>query len=88
MNELEVFLPLATGDEGFATVFMSPGHPEYGHFRPGPAIPMSYDDLKVIEAHLFLESVLDGRQREPGVQEMLEAAKVIDAMGRSSESGS
>jgi predicted dehydrogenase len=27
MNELEVFLPLATGDEGFATVFMSPGTP-------------------------------------------------------------
>jgi predicted dehydrogenase len=87
MNELEVFLPLATGDQGFATVFMSPDHPEYAHFQPGPAIPMSYDDLKVIEAHLFLESVLDGQQREPGVREMLEAAKVIDAMARSAESG-
>jgi predicted dehydrogenase len=87
MNELEVFLPLATGDEGFATVFMSPGHPEYAHFQPGPAIPMSYDDLKVIEAQLFLASVVDGHQREPGVREMLRAAKVVDAMARSSESG-
>jgi predicted dehydrogenase len=87
MNELEVYLPLVNGDEGFATVFMKPGHPEYAHFQPGPALPFSFDDLKVIEAHLFLESVLDGRQREPGVREMLQAAKVIDAMARSSESG-
>ncbi len=44
---------------------MSPEHQEYAHFQPGPALPMSYDDLKAIEAHLFLESVLDGRRREP-----------------------
>lgn len=87
MNELEVYLPLVNGDEGFATVFMKPGHPEYAHFQPGPALPFSFDDLKVIEAHLFLESVLDGRQRAPGVREMLQAAKVIDAMARSSDSG-
>jgi len=87
MSELDVYLPLTTGDEGFATVFMKPEHPEYAHFQPGPALPLSYDDLKVIEAHLFLESVLDGRQREPGVREMLQAAKVIDAMLRSVESG-
>ena len=66
---------------------MKPGHPEYAHFQPGAALPLSFDDLKVIEAHLFLQSVLDGRQREPGVREMLEAAKVIDAMIRSADSG-
>jgi predicted dehydrogenase len=87
LNELEVYLPLTTGDEGFATVFMNPGHPEFAHFQPGPALPLSYDDLKVIEAHLFLESVLDGQQRKPGVREMLRSAEVIDAMVRSSESG-
>ena len=87
MNELEVYLPLTTGDEGYATIFMKPGHPEYARFQPGPALPMSFDDLKVIEAHLFLESVLDGQQRAPGVREMLQTAKVIDAMARSVESG-
>ena len=87
LNELEVYLPLVSGDEGFATVFMKPGHPEYARFQPAPAMPVSFDDLKVIEAHLFLQSVADGRQRAPGVREMLEAAKVIDAMVRSSESG-
>jgi predicted dehydrogenase len=87
MNELEVFLPLASGDAGSATVYMGPQHPEYGHFEPGPAIAMGYDDLKVIEAHLFLESVLDGVQREPGVPEMLEVARVLEAMERSAEAG-
>jgi predicted dehydrogenase len=87
MNELELFLPLANGDAGAATVFMAPQHPEYAAFQPGPAIAMGYDDLKVIEAHLFLDSIVDGRQREPGVREMLAAAETIDAMVRSCRSG-
>jgi predicted dehydrogenase len=87
LNELEVYLPLVNGDEGFATVFMKPGHPDYARFHPAAALPMSYEDLKVIEAHLFLQSIADGRQREPGLREMLAAARVIDAMVRSSESG-
>ena len=87
LNELGVYGPLATGDEGQATVFMKPEHPDFVRFQPGPAVPMSYDDLKVIEAHLFLESVLDGRQRAPGIAEMLQTAKVLDAMSRSAASG-
>jgi predicted dehydrogenase len=86
MNELEAYLPLSSGDEGFATVFMGPGHPDFAHFQPGPALPMGYDDLKVMEAHLILQSVLDGQQREPGVREILQAARAIDAMARSVES--
>lgn len=87
MNELETYLPLSSGDEGSATVYMGPQHPDYIHFQPGPALAMSFDDLKVIEAHLFLQSVIDGEQREPGVREMLQAATAIDAMLRSVESG-
>jgi predicted dehydrogenase len=87
LNELEVYLPLPTGDAGSATVYMGPQHPEYAHFQPGPAIAMGYDDLKTIEAHLFLESILDGRQRAPGVREMLEVARVLEAMEDSARSG-
>ena len=75
------------GSAAYASVFMGPQHPEYVRFQPGPAIAMSFDDLKVIEAHLFLQSVVDGRRREPGVREILRAAMVIDAMARSVESG-
>jgi predicted dehydrogenase len=87
MNELEAYLPLPTGDTGSATVSMGPRHPHYAHFQPGPAIAMGYDDLKTIEAHLFLESIADGVQREPGTREMLEVARVLEAMEASARSG-
>jgi predicted dehydrogenase len=86
MNELELCLTLPSGDRGFTTVYMSPGHPEFAHFQPGAGIPMGYSDLKVTEAFLFLESIADGVQRAPGVQEMASTARVLDAIARSSES--
>jgi predicted dehydrogenase len=84
MNELDVHLPLANGDFGYSRVLMGPDHPPFQRFQPGRGVPMGYDDLKVIEAYLFCQSVADGEQREPGVREMLAAARVIDAMERSS----
>ena len=87
MNELSVFLPLENGDRGYARVVMGPQHEPFARFQPGPGLSMGYDDLKVVEAALFLQSVADGEQREPGVGEALAAAKVIAAMERSSSSG-
>jgi predicted dehydrogenase len=86
MNELQVFMPLPSGDRGYTTVYMTPRHPEFAHFQPGAGISMGYSDLKVIEAFLFLESIVDGVQRTPGVEEMAATARVLDAMARSSES--
>ena len=88
MNELSVFLPLENGDRGYARVVMGPQHEPFAHFQPGPGLPMGYDDLKVVEAALFLDSIATGEQSEPGVREALAAAKVIAAMERSSASGS
>jgi predicted dehydrogenase len=82
MNELEVYR-----DGGNARVLMGPSHPDFARFQPGQGIPMGYDDLKVIEAYRFLQSVADGEQREPGAREMAAAARVIDAIARSCESG-
>ena len=48
---------------------------------------MGYDDLKVIEAAMFLDSIVDGEQREPGVREALAAARVVAAMERSAALG-
>jgi len=87
MNELALFLPLETGDAGYSRVLMGPRHEPFPRFQPGPGLPMGYDDLKVVEAALFLQSVVDGEQREPGVAEALAAAKVIAAMARSAASG-
>ncbi len=87
MNELLVYLPLESGDAGYARIVMGPEHPPFARFQPGPGLSMGYDDLKVIEAALFLQSVVDGEQREPGVREALAAARVVAAMQRSAASG-
>lgn len=90
MNELQLYRPDDAddaGDAGYARVLMSPRHEPFGRFQPGPGLPMGYDDLKVIEAALFLESIVDGEQREPGVREALAAAQVVAAMARSAVSG-
>src|ERR671911_1680952 len=82
MNELA----LSRG-EGYARILMGPQHPDFARFQPGQGIPMGYDDLKVIEAYRFLQSVADGVQREPGVREIAATARVLDAIARSFESG-
>jgi predicted dehydrogenase len=87
MNELRIHTRTATGDAGWTKVVMGPEHPDFARFQPGAGIAMGYDDLKVIEAARFLESVADGRQREPGVREVDAAARAIDAIVRSCESG-
>jgi predicted dehydrogenase len=87
MNELSVFLPIESGDVGYARIVMGPQHAPFDRFQPGPGLPMGFDDLKVIEAALFLQSVADGEQREPGVREALAAAGVVAAMERSAVSG-
>jgi predicted dehydrogenase len=82
MNELQV-----NRGDGYARILMGPLHPDFARFQPGQGIPMGYDDMKVIEAYRFLQSVADGVQREPGVREMAATARVLDAVGRSFESG-
>lgn len=87
MNELELHGPTGARDVGWTTVRMGAEHPDFARFQPGAGIGMGYDDLKVIEAARFLQSVADGRQGEPGVREMDAAARVTAAIVRSCESG-
>ena len=47
---------------------------------------MGYDDLKVTEAYTFLTSIVEDRQREPGMREIVSAMRVVEAMCRSCDS--
>jgi predicted dehydrogenase len=88
MNELERSqLPQDGADEGYTTVLAGPGHGAFAAFQPGAGVPMGYDDLRVIEAAELVASIRDGEQREPGVDEMLATARVLEAIERSSRSG-
>lgn len=86
MNELQLYLADTSGDAGYRRVLARPGHGDYGRFQPGPAISMSYDDLKVIEAARFVGAVLTGEPVAPGLAEALAAARAVDAMERSAAS--
>ncbi len=84
MNELQLYLPDSAGErEGATRIQSSPQHPSYVQFYTGPAISMSYDDLKLIEAVEFLSSVASRKQGEPGFREALAVAEVQEAMQRS-----
>ena len=87
MNELDRYVAGgAGGDVGFQRVLARPGHGAYHRFQPGPAISMSYDDLKVVEASRFVASVLEGRPASGGVRDALAAARVIAAIEASASS--
>ncbi|MFQ5793978.1 MAG: Gfo/Idh/MocA family protein [Candidatus Bipolaricaulia bacterium] len=89
MNELNLYLPDGTlGHEGFARIVVGPEHPFHARFNPGPGQSLSFEDLKVIEAHQFLKSIVDGEQGEPGFGEALAVADVQTAIQRSWETDS
>jgi len=87
MNELRVCMPDSAQHDGYTQIFSGPSHPFHANFNPGPANSLSYEDLKAIEAFQFLQSVVEGVQREPGFREALSAAEVLGAMIRSWDSG-
>ena len=88
MNELELYLPGEDGaHDGYTNLLGGPKYPYHGRFNPGDGIGVGYEDLKCIEAYNFLQSIVDGRQREPSFASALALAGVQAAMSRSWESG-
>lgn len=88
MNELNVYLPDEEGaHDGYVRIYSGPEHPFHANFNPGPAVGLGYNDLKTIEAHQFLMSVITGKQGAPGFAEALAVAEFQEAVERSWESG-
>jgi predicted dehydrogenase len=88
MNEFEVMLGEGGSEHGYTTVLAGPGHGDYARFQPGPGIPMSFDDLKTIEAAAFLSDVTHGTQLAPSAEDGLSAAEICEAIVRSAASRS
>ena len=63
MNELKLAVGRGGANAGYTTVLGNPGMGDYAKFQPGPGNSMGYDDLKVIEAKKFLQSVTRGPAR-------------------------
>ena len=88
MNELQLYRPGDDGrHDGFMRLVAGDRHPYHGNFNPGEGSGLGYEDMKVIEAQQFLQSVAEGRQAAPGLAEALAVADVHAAMIRSWTSG-
>ncbi|WP_306212381.1 Gfo/Idh/MocA family protein [Actinoplanes sp. RD1] len=87
MGELSVSSGTDYQDQPTRTLHVGPGHGQFAAFQPGAANPMSYDDLKVIEAHNFLASIATGAPVGTTLDDAVRSAEALDAMSASVESG-
>jgi predicted dehydrogenase len=87
MGELQIGRGEAPQDQAVSTVHVGPGAGEYAAFQPGAGNAMSFDDLKVIEAALFLRSIAEQRPYGAGLPDAVRCAELLEAMATSAESG-
>ncbi|PSL36544.1 putative dehydrogenase [Labedella gwakjiensis] len=84
LNELQI----ADTRDGYRTVMAESAFGDFSRFQPGQGTSMGFDDLKTIEAQLFLRSVLEGRQLAPSASDAWAAAEIVAAAERSAEARS
>jgi predicted dehydrogenase len=70
-----------------STVFAGPGAGDLAAFQPGAGMALSYDDLKVVEAHHFLRAIAGGGPSGAVVADALSAALALDALAASAADG-
>ena len=87
LNELQVYLVEDEAHSGYRTVFGGDRFPYHGHFVPGSANGIGFEDLVVIEDYEFCRSVVEGRPHDPGFAEAVEWVSVQAALLRSAETG-
>lgn len=87
MNELDVASGRKGDLVGYTRVMAAPGFGDFDRFQPGAGTSMGFDDLKVIEARKFLESVVGTKHLNSNINDAVSSAAVIDAAERSAESG-
>ncbi len=87
MGELGISRGGLYQDQPVSTVYVGPGAGAYAAFQPGSGIAMGYDDLKVIEARDFLQSIAEGKPCGTGIRDAVRAAVALDVMTRSAVEG-
>ena len=87
LNELQVYLVEDEAHTGYRTVFGGDRFPYHGHFVPGSANGIGFEDLVVIEDYEFCRALTEGRPFSPGFGEAVEWVSVQDALLRSAQAG-
>jgi predicted dehydrogenase len=87
LNELQLYLVEEEPHTGYRTVYGGDRFPYHGHFVPGSANGIGFEDLIVIEDYEFCRSVAEGREHRPGFADAVDWVSVQAALLRSAQSG-
>jgi predicted dehydrogenase len=87
LNELQLYLVEDEPHTGYRTVLGGERFPYHGHFVPGSANGIGFEDLVVIEDYEFCRSVAEGREHRPGFADAVEWVSVQAALLRSAQTG-
>jgi predicted dehydrogenase len=87
LNELQLYLVEDDLHSGYRTVYGGDRFPYHGHFVPGSANGIGFEDLVVIEDYEFCRALAEERPFVPGFAEAVEWVSVQAALLRSARSG-
>jgi predicted dehydrogenase len=87
LNALRVYRLTDDPASGYTTVYGGERFPYHGHFVPGSANGIGFEDLVVIEDYEFIRSVAEGRPHRPGFEDALAWVSVQAALLKSAASG-
>jgi predicted dehydrogenase len=87
LNELRLYRLTADPGSGYTTVFGGDRFPYHGHFVPGSANGIGFEDLVVIEDYEFCRAIAEERPFSPGFAEAVEWVSVQAALLQSARTG-
>lgn len=87
LNELQLYLVEDEPHTGYRTIYGGDRFPYHGHFVPGSANGIGFEDLVVIEDYEFCRAVREERAFEPGFAQAVQWVNVQAALLRSAASG-
>ena len=87
LNELQVYLVEDEPHSGYRTVFGGDRFPYHGHFVPGSANGIGFEDLIVIEDYEFCRAIAGGHEHAPSFADAVQWVSVQAALLRSAETG-
>ena len=87
LNDLEICIGRENEFQGYTRAMAGPTFPSFARFQPGAGTSMGFDDLKVVEAAQFIQSVATGEQLAPSVADGWAAAEVDEATVASAADG-
>ncbi|PIE20324.1 MAG: myo-inositol 2-dehydrogenase [Arachnia propionica] len=89
LNHLQACIGRDNGPlQGYVNAMAGPQFPDFSRFQPGAGTSMGFDDLKAVEASLFVKGVLEHKQYGPCAGDGWAAAEVDDAIVAAAADGS